>query len=49
MKKALFWVENGEINKNGLDLDESYQEIIAYEMDDKGTRPIKEIGRIKLK
>lgn len=48
MKRVLFWVENGELNKNGLHLFESYEEVIAYEMNDKG-RPIREIGRIKLK
>ena len=48
MKKCLFWIENGELNKNGLDLFE-YEELIAYEMDETGHRPIKEIGRIKLK
>ena len=47
MKKNLFWIENGELNKQGLDLD-NYEEVIAYEMNDKG-RPIREIGRIKLK
>ena len=49
MKKALFWTEKGELNKHGLDLAEEYEEIIAYEMDEKGIRPIKELGRIKLK
>lgn len=48
MLLAVFTVKNGQLDKIGSCLPDDSDEVIAYEMNEKG-RPIKELGRIKLK